>query len=178
MKKSLIYNADVYRGHFQTVRWQILQPFNSKLILPPPRMFPPVMNDVKILGSKNYNHELATSHYQDRVLSPFEQFLKSMQTNGGCTSNTVDMLEGCRKEVKILGKKLGTGIITTTEEGNVVKVVDDKNKFVSNFLSATINIILYVCHNFPRCCDCFDNNLQLIFHPPKFFAIKASTNLW
>nr|XP_012221938.1 PREDICTED: uncharacterized protein LOC105671946 [Linepithema humile] len=103
---------------------QCVKPFNSKLTLPPPRIFPPAMNDVKILGPKNHNHELATSHYQDRVFSPFEQFLKSIQTNG--TPNAVDMLEGCKKEVKILGKKLGTGIITTTEEGDVVEVVDDK----------------------------------------------------
>lgn len=131
---------------------RFLQPFNSKLTLPPPRMFPPLMNDVKILGPKNHNHELATSHYQDRVLSPFEQFLKSLQSSqNGCTPNAVDMLEGCKKEVKILGKKLGTGIITTTEEGDFVKVVDDKNKFVSNFLFAVIKIILYVHHNFSHC---------------------------
>jgi len=75
-----------------------------------------------------------TPHYQERVLSPFEQFLKStvVQTSS-CVPGTIDPSEGCRKEVKILGKKLGTGIITTTEEGDIVKVVDDKVKFVSNF---------------------------------------------
>lgn len=91
------------------------------------------MNEVKILGPKNYNHDFITPHYQEtRVLSPFEQFLKStaMQPNG-CMPNVSDPVsEGYRKEVKILGKKLGTGIITTTEEGDIVKVVDDI-KYVS-----------------------------------------------
>lgn len=93
----------------------------------------PGLNEVKILGPKNHTHELIAPHYQDtRILSPFEQFLKNtaIQPNN-CIPNIADMTEGCRKEVKILGKKLGTGIITTTEEGDIVKVVDDK--FVSNF---------------------------------------------
>lgn len=76
---------------------------------------------------------MITPHYQDtRILSPFEQFLKNtaIQTNA-CVLNTIDAsTEGYRKEVKILGKKLGTGIITTTEQGDVVEVVDDKTKFV------------------------------------------------
>lgn len=92
----------------------------------------PGLNEVKILGPKNYSHELITPHYQDRVLSPFEQFLKNTAIQTNCISNSVDTSEGCRKEVKILGKKLGTGIITTTEEGDIVKVVDDKPKFVSD----------------------------------------------
>jgi len=93
----------------------------------------PGLNEVKILGPKNHSHDLMTPHYQERVLSPFEQFLKStvVQTSS-CVPGTIDPSEGCRKEVKILGKKLGTGIITTTEEGDIVKVVDDKVKFVSN----------------------------------------------
>lgn len=92
---------------------------------------------MKILGPKNHNHEFITPHYQDnKILSPFEQFLKNtaLQTSG-YAPNTIDMTEGCRKEVRILGKKLGTGIITTTEEGDIVKVVEDKTKFVSNFLA-------------------------------------------
>lgn len=48
-------------------------------------------------------------------------------------SNIVDPTSEERKEVKILGKKLSTGIITTTEEGDV-KVVDEKPKFVSKII--------------------------------------------
>lgn len=115
---------------------EISQPFSDRFGLPPPRMFPG-LNEVKILGPKNHSHDLMTPHYQDRVLSPFEQFFKStvMQTTGSCVPGAIDPPEGCRKEVKILGKKLGTGIITTTEQGDIVKVVDDKVKFVSELPS-------------------------------------------
>ncbi|XP_072756885.1 uncharacterized protein [Anoplolepis gracilipes] len=119
---------------------QCIKPFNDKFYLPPPKMFPG-LNEVKILGPKNHNHELVAPHYQDRLLSPFEQFLKNTMQTSGCMSNNVDAFEGCRKEVKILGKKLGTGIITTTEEGDVVKVVDDNSKF------ETSNNVMDLCDN-------------------------------
>ncbi|XP_029658905.1 uncharacterized protein LOC115232889 isoform X4 [Formica exsecta] len=121
---------------------QCIKPFSDKFCLPPPKMFPG-LNEVKILGPKNHSHELVAPHYQDnRLLGPFEQFLKNttMQTSG-CISNTIDAFEGCRKEVKILGKKLGTGIITTTEEGDIVKVVDDNSKF------ETSNNAMDLCDN-------------------------------
>lgn len=123
---------------------RFLQSFGDKFCLPPPKMFSG-LNEVKILGPKNHSHELVAPHYQDnRLLSPFEQFLKNttMQTSG-CIPNTIDVFEGCRKEVKILGKKLGTGIITTTEEGDIVKVVDDNSKFVS--IISYVYIYIYGC---------------------------------
>lgn len=81
-------------------------------------------------------------HYQDtRFVSPYEQFLKNASMQNTCISN-IDASEGCRKEVKILGKKLGTGIITTTEEGDIVKVIDDKPKFVSKVILFFFLIIL------------------------------------
>lgn len=75
---------------------------------------------------------MMTSQYQDiKLLSPYEQFLKNTASNtNGCDSGGVNTSGGCRKEVKILGKKLGTGIITSTEEGNVVEVIEEKTKLV------------------------------------------------
>ncbi|KAL0127665.1 hypothetical protein PUN28_003150 [Cardiocondyla obscurior] len=109
---------------------QCMKAFNEKFCLPPPKMYPG-LNEVKILGPKNHNHEFIVPHYQEsRFLSPYEQFLKNASMQNVCLSNIADSTaEGCRKEVKILGKKLGTGIITTTEGGDVVKVLDDKPKF-------------------------------------------------
>ncbi|XP_011865272.1 PREDICTED: uncharacterized protein LOC105560626, partial [Vollenhovia emeryi] len=111
---------------------QCMKPYSDKFCFPPPKIFPG-LNEVKILGPKNHSHELIVPHpYQEtRFLSPYEQFLKNSMQNA-YVSNTADPAsEGCRKEVKILGKKLGTGIITTTEDGDIVKVVDDKSKFES-----------------------------------------------
>lgn len=90
------------------------------------------LNEVKILGPKNHNQEIMTPQYQDlKLLSPYEQFLKNTASNtNGCDSGVVTTSGGCRKEVKILGKKLGTGIITSTEEGNVVEVIEEKTKLV------------------------------------------------
>lgn len=81
-----------------------------------------------------------TSQYQDiKLLSPYEQFLKNTASNtNGCDSGGVNTSGGCRKEVKILGKKLGTGIITSTEEGNVVEVIEEKTKLVRD-LTITFN---------------------------------------
>ncbi|XP_024867508.1 uncharacterized protein LOC112451832 [Temnothorax curvispinosus] len=109
---------------------QCMKPFSDKFCLPPPKIYPG-LNEVKILGPKNHNHELVVPHYQDtRFLSPYEQFLKNAYGQNVYVPNIVDpAFEGCRKEVKILGKKLGTGIITTTEEGDIVKVIDEKSKF-------------------------------------------------
>ncbi|KAL6268477.1 hypothetical protein P5V15_001610 [Pogonomyrmex californicus] len=110
---------------------QCMKSFSDKFCLPPPKMYPG-LNEVKILGPKNHSHELITPHYQDsRFLSPYEQFLKNVTMQNICVSNIADASEGCKKEVKILGKKLGTGIITTTEEGDIVKVLDEKPKFES-----------------------------------------------
>ncbi|KAH0950916.1 hypothetical protein HN011_002475 [Eciton burchellii] len=124
---------------------QCIKPFSDRFGLPPPRMFPG-LNEVKILGPKNHSHDLMTPHYQERVLSPFEQFLKStvVQTSS-CVPGTIDPSEGCRKEVKILGKKLGTGIITTTEEGDIVKVVDDKVKFETDSTMDLCDNVLQEC---------------------------------
>lgn len=107
--------------------------------MPAPRIFPG-MNEMKIVGPKHHNHELITPYYQEnRVLSPFEQFLKSLHTNG-YAPNAVDTSEGGRKEVKILGKKFSAGIIT--EEGDIVQIIDEKSKFVSNFI--TRSLILHI----------------------------------
>lgn len=75
-----------------------------------------------------------TSQYQDvKLLNSYEQFLKSTASNtNGCDSGGVNTSGSCRKEVKILGKKLGTGIITSTEDGNVVEVIDEKTKLVGD----------------------------------------------
>lgn len=102
------------------------------------------LGEVKILGPKNHNQELMVSQYQDtKLLSPYEQFLKSTASNtNGCDTNAVNASAGCRKEVKILGKKLGTGIITSTEEGNVVEVVEEKTKLVRNFM-VTFNLFAH-----------------------------------
>ncbi|XP_031771363.1 uncharacterized protein LOC100871569 [Apis florea] len=99
--------------------------------LPPSKLFPG-LNEVKILGPKNHSQEIMTSQYQDiKLLSPYEQFLKNTASNtNGCDSGGVNTSGGCRKEVKILGKKLGTGIITSTEEGNVVEVIEEKTKLM------------------------------------------------
>ncbi|PBC31289.1 Fez family zinc finger protein [Apis cerana cerana] len=99
--------------------------------LPPSKLFPG-LNEVKILGPKNHGQEIMTSQYQDiKLLSPYEQFLKNTASNtNGCDSGGVNTSGGCRKEVKILGKKLGTGIITSTEEGNVVEVIEEKTKLM------------------------------------------------
>ncbi|XP_039305498.1 uncharacterized protein LOC105205750 isoform X3 [Solenopsis invicta] len=108
---------------------QCMKSFSDRFSLPPPKMYPG-LNEIKILGPKTHGHELLTPHYQDiRFLSPYEQFLKNTSMQNTCVPNIADTSEGCRKEVKILGKKLGTGIITTTEEGDIVKVIDDKPKF-------------------------------------------------
>ncbi|KAK1126008.1 hypothetical protein K0M31_005538 [Melipona bicolor] len=92
----------------------------------------PGLNEVKILGPKNHSQEIITSQYQDvKLLSPYEQFLKNTASNtNGCDSGELNTSGGCRKEVKILGKKLGTGIITSTEEGNVVEVIEEKTKLM------------------------------------------------
>lgn len=112
------------------------------MTMPAPRMFSGV-NEMKILGSKNHNHELIAPyhHQENRVLSPFEQFLKSLQTNGYAPNAVPDIAEAGRKEVKIPGKKFGTGIIT--EDGDVVQVVDEKPKFVSKLYS-TVAYLLFV----------------------------------
>lgn len=99
----------------------------------PPKIYPG-LNEVKILGPKNHSHELIVPHYQDtRFLSPYEQFLKNASMQNAYVSNIVDPTIEERKEVKILGKKLSTGIITTTEDGDV-KVIDEKPKFVSKII--------------------------------------------
>nr|XP_034193225.1 uncharacterized protein LOC117610217 isoform X2 [Osmia lignaria] len=99
------------------------------------------LGEVKILGPKNHNQELMVSQYQDtKLLSPYEQFLKSTASNtNGCDTNAVNASGGCRKEVKILGKKLGTGIITSTEEGNVVEVVEEKTKLMMDSVGGLCN---------------------------------------
>lgn len=113
--------------------------------MPPPKIYPG-LNEVKILGPKNHSHEWMAPHYQDtRFLSPYEQFLKNASMQNACIPNIVDASEGregCKKEVKILGKKLGTGIITTTEEGDVIKVIDDKPKFVSKIILLFFNYLV------------------------------------
>lgn len=126
---------------------RILQPFNDKFCYPPPKIYPG-LNEVKILGPKNHSHEFIVPHYQDtRFLSPYEQFLKNATMQNTCVSDVIDPAsEGCRKEVKILGKKLGTGIITTTEEGDIVKIIDDKSKFVSNLSSFLITFQIILNH--------------------------------
>ncbi|XP_043264513.1 uncharacterized protein LOC122404540 [Colletes gigas] len=90
------------------------------------------LGDVKILGPKNHAQEIMAPHYSDmKLLSPYEQFLKNTAANtNGCDTNIANISGGCRKEVKILGKKLGMGIITSTEDGNVVEVVEDKTKLM------------------------------------------------
>ncbi|XP_076648487.1 uncharacterized protein LOC143356568 [Halictus rubicundus] len=88
--------------------------------------------EVKILGPKNHSQEIMASQYSNmKLLTPYEQFLKNTAVNtNGCETNVVNTSGGCRKEVKILGKKLGTGIITSTEDGNVVEVVEEKTKLM------------------------------------------------
>ncbi|XP_003399243.2 uncharacterized protein LOC100645768 [Bombus terrestris] len=99
------------------------------------------LNEVKILGPKNHNQEIMTPQYQDlKLLSPYEQFLKNTASNtNGCDSGVVTTSGGCRKEVKILGKKLGTGIITSTEEGNVVEVIEEKTKLMMDCAGGLCN---------------------------------------
>ncbi|XP_032684236.1 uncharacterized protein LOC116850276 isoform X3 [Odontomachus brunneus] len=125
--------------------------YSDKFCQPPPKIFSGY-NEVKILGPKNHHHDMIIPHYQDaRILSPFEQFLKNtaIQTNT-CVPNTIDApTEGCRKEVKILGKKLGTGIITTTEQGDVVEVVDDKTKFDMDLTVDLCDNVLQQCATVP-----------------------------
>ncbi|XP_018398722.1 PREDICTED: uncharacterized protein LOC108776560 [Cyphomyrmex costatus] len=119
---------------------QCMKSFSDKFCLPPPKIYPG-LNEVKILGPKNHNHEFMTPHYQDtRFLSPYEQFLKNTSMQSTCVPNIVDVSEGSKKEVKILGKKLGTGIITTTEEGDIIKVIDNKAKF-ENTLDLCDNVL-------------------------------------
>ncbi|XP_078046693.1 uncharacterized protein LOC144475043 [Augochlora pura] len=100
-------------------------------ILPPSKLFSG-LGEVKILGPKNHNQEIMASQYSNmKLLTPYEQFLKNTAANtNGCETNVVNTSAGCRKEVKILGKKLGTGIITSTEDGNVVEVVEEKTKLM------------------------------------------------
>ncbi|XP_076243319.1 uncharacterized protein LOC143184743 [Calliopsis andreniformis] len=89
------------------------------------------LGDVKILGPKNHSQDLMASQYPDmKLFSPYEQFLKSTASNTNGCDNVVTSSGGCRKEVKILGKKLGTGIITSTEDGNVVEVIEEKTKLM------------------------------------------------
>ncbi|KZC13051.1 Fez family zinc finger protein 2, partial [Dufourea novaeangliae] len=92
------------------------------------------LGEVKILGPKNHTQEIMATQYSDmKLLSPYEQFLKNTAANtNGCDTNIVNTSGGCRKEVKILGKKLGTGIITSTEDGSVVEVVEEKTKLMMN----------------------------------------------
>lgn len=105
----------------------------SKSICPPPSKLFLGLGDVKILGPKNHSQDLMASQYPDmKLLSPYEQFLKSTASNTNGVDNIINTSGGCRKEVKILGKKLGTGIITSTEDGNVVEVIEDRPKLVSN----------------------------------------------
>ncbi|XP_053983689.1 uncharacterized protein LOC128878981 [Hylaeus volcanicus] len=90
------------------------------------------LGEVKILGPKNHAQEIMAPQYSDiKLLSSYEQFLKNTASNtNGCDTNVVNTFGGSRKEVKILGKKLGTGIITSTEDGNVVEVVEEKTKLM------------------------------------------------
>ncbi|XP_011064621.1 PREDICTED: uncharacterized protein LOC105152189 [Acromyrmex echinatior] len=128
---------------------QCMKSFSDKFCLPPPKLYPG-LNEVKILGPKNHSHEFMAPHYQDtRFLSPYEQFLKNTSMQNVCVPNIIDASEGCKKEVKILGKRLGTGIITTTEEGDIVKVIDDKPKF-ENTLDLCDNVLQQCTTMSPR----------------------------
>ncbi|CAK9828293.1 Fez family zinc finger protein 2 [Anthophora retusa] len=104
---------------------------NKTNCLPSSKLFSG-LGEVKILGPKNHSQEIMTSQYQDvKLLTSYEQFLKNTAANtNGCDGSGVNTSAGCRKEVKILGKKLGTGIITSTEEGNVVEVIEEKTKLI------------------------------------------------
>ncbi|XP_076291452.1 uncharacterized protein LOC143214371 [Lasioglossum baleicum] len=99
------------------------------------------LGEVKILGPKNHSQEIMASQYSNmKLLTPYEQFLKNTAVNtNGCETNVVNTSGGCRKEVKILGKKLGTGIITSTEDGNVVEVVEEKTKLMMDIEGGLCN---------------------------------------
>lgn len=101
--------------------------------LPSSKLFLGV-GEVKILGPKHHTQDMMASQYSNvKLLTPYEQFLKNTAANtNSCDTNVVNAFSGCRKEVKILGKKLGTGIITSTEDGNVVEVVEERTKLVTD----------------------------------------------
>ncbi|XP_076168161.1 uncharacterized protein LOC143147112 [Ptiloglossa arizonensis] len=113
---------------------------NKMNCLPSSKLFAG-LGEVKILGPKNHTQEIMAPQYSDmKLLSPYEQFLKNTASNtNGCDTNIVNASGGCRKEVKILGKKLGTGIITSTEDGNVVEVVEEKTKLIMDSAGGLCN---------------------------------------
>ncbi|XP_012285816.1 uncharacterized protein LOC105702671 [Orussus abietinus] len=82
------------------------------------------IGEVKILGPKNSE---MTPQYQDlKFLGNYEQFLRNTGHNGFVNSGGGET----RKEVKILGKKLETAILST-DDGNVVKVFDEIKKLTT-----------------------------------------------
>lgn len=92
----------------------------------------PNFGEVKILGPKNHGQELVTTQFQDmKMFSPYEDLLKNSIAPLNMRDNSPNNV--CKKEVKILGKKLGTGIIGGTEDDKVIKLFDDKRKLVSIF---------------------------------------------
>ncbi|KAG7188889.1 hypothetical protein KM043_008495 [Ampulex compressa] len=105
--------------------------FDGKPCLPPSKIFPN-LGEIKILGPKNSGQELVSPHYQEaKMLDSYEQFLSNASSSANsCGGGAANTSRACRKEVKILGKKLGTGIITSTEDGSIVRVVDDNSKMV------------------------------------------------
>lgn len=88
--------------------------------------------DVKILGPKNSNIELSVSQYQNmKAINQFDQYLNGSSLNDHNPSQlNLCNLYNDRKEVKILGKRLETGLISTNENG-MIKIVDKKFKTVS-----------------------------------------------
>ncbi|KAL2722726.1 zinc finger protein 148-like isoform X1 [Vespula squamosa] len=106
---------------------QATKTFGNNETLSPLSKIYPNFGEVKILGPKNHGQELVTTQFQDmKMFSPYEDLLKNsippLNMRGNSPNNV------CKKEVKILGKKLG--IIGGTEDDKVIKLLDDKRKLV------------------------------------------------
>ncbi|KAL2742154.1 zinc finger protein 148-like isoform X1 [Vespula maculifrons] len=108
---------------------QATKTFGNNETLSPLSKIYPNFGEVKILGPKNHGQELVTTQFQDmKMFSPYEDLLKNSIAPLNMRGNSPNNI--CKKEVKILGKKLGTGIIGGTEDDKVIKLLDDKRKLV------------------------------------------------
>lgn len=103
----------------------------------------PSFGEVKILGPKNPDgFDESSIQLQDiRILGSYEQFMKSstnfgqqqfVKTSTNCGPDETS--QPTRKQVKILGKKLESGFIESSEDGMMVKI-DEENEACRKMVS-------------------------------------------
>ncbi|KAK2582954.1 hypothetical protein KPH14_009012 [Odynerus spinipes] len=106
---------------------QMAKSFGDESLSSLPKLYPS-FGEVKILGPKHHGQEFATQLQDMKMFAPYDDLLKNSMAPLSMRDNSPNNV--CKKEVKILGKKLGTGIIDGNEDDNIIKVLDDKRKMV------------------------------------------------